>query len=87
MNNATQQFTTRFRICFFSFGKEGANAKNVLPTLIHSILIPLIIGANLLLIFGIIKTKEKAITLSQILFLMLFISDLTTAVVQLPTQV
>ena len=87
MNNATQQFTFRFRICFFSLEKEDANAKNVLLTLTHSILIPLIIGANLLLIFGIIKTKKKAIIPSQILFLTLFVSDLTIGVVQLPTQV
>ena len=43
----------------------------------------LIIGGNLLLISGIIKTKRDKFTSSQILFLTLFLSDLTVAVVQL----
>lgn len=87
MNNDTQQFTNKFRICLFLFEKKVVNAKNVLLTLMHSVLIPLIIGANLLLIFGMIKTKKKAITPSQVLFLTLFLSDLTIGVVQLPTQI
>ena len=87
MKNATQQFTIRFHTCFFVFEDEGENAKNVLLILIHSTLIPLIIFANLLSIFGIIKTKKKGLAPSQILFLTLFISDLTIGVVQLPTQV
>ena len=55
--------------------------------LVYAIFIPLIISANLLSIFGIIKTKRNKFTSSQILFLTLFVSDLTIGVVQLPTQI
>ena len=56
-------------------------------TVIHASLIPLIISANLLSIFGIIKTKRKAFTSSQILFLTLFSSDLSYGAVQIPVQI
>ena len=49
----------------------------------HASLIPFIINANLLLIFGIIKTKQNKFTLSEILLLTLFSSDLTFGLVQL----
>ena len=55
---------------------KDANLKNAM-TAIHAYLIPLIISANFLSIFGIIKTKRKAFTSSQILFLTLFLSDLS----------
>ena len=58
-----------------------------LVTVLHASLIPLIIGANLLLIFGITKTKRKKFTSSQILFLTLFSSDLTYGVVQIPLEI
>ena len=56
-------------------------------TITYASLIPLIVSANLLLIFGIIKTKRNKFMSSQILFLALFMSDLTLGVVQLPIQI
>ena len=52
-------------------------------TILYSCLIPLIICANLLLIIGIIKIKRNKFTSCQILFLILFFSDLIIGVVQL----
>ena len=49
-------------------------------------LIPFVITFNLLLIFGIIKTKRNTFTSSQILFLTLFVSDLTIGMMQIPMQ-
>ena len=51
----------------------------VYPTLILSI-----ITINLLSINGIIKTKKKKLNSSQILFLILFLSDVTIGALQLP---
>ena len=56
-------------------------------TLIHASLIPVIISANFLSIFGIIKTKRNAFTSSQILFLTLFLSALSYGAVQIPVQI
>ena len=53
-------------------------------SVLYSCLIPLTICANLLLIIGIIKIKRNKFTSCQILFLLLFLSDLTIGVVQLP---
>ena len=46
-------------------------------TVIYASLIPLIIAANLLLIFGIIKTRRNKLNSSQALFSTLFVSDLS----------
>ena len=56
-------------------------------TLIYSFLIPLIIGANILSISGIIKTKRNKFTKSQILFIILCLSDLSFGIIQLPYQI
>ena len=64
MNNNTQQFHHKLHDCALIF----ANARNKLLILVYAILIPLIISANLLSIFGIIKTKRNKSTSSQILF-------------------
>ena len=61
--------------------------RNAVPAVICTSLIPVIVGANLLLILGIIKTKETKFTSSQILFIILFLSDMTIGVVQLPVQI
>ena len=53
-------------------------------TVLDSCLIPLIICANLLLVIGIIKIKRHKFISCQILFLILFLSDLIIGVVQLP---
>ena len=84
MNNDTQQFHHNLRECALLI---FANARNKLLILVYTTLIPLIISANLLSIFGIIKTKRNKFTSSQILFLALFVSDLTIGVVQLPINI
>ena len=83
MNNT--QLQHKLQQCALLFRWEDPNIKALL-TVLSSCLIPLIISANLLLIFGIIKTKRNKFTSSQTLFLMLFISDLTFGVVQLPVK-
>ena len=77
MNNTT---------CILLYRTKHANIRNLL-TSIYVSLIPLIIGANLLLIIGLIKTKRGKLTSSQILFSTLFVSDLTFGVVQIPTKI
>ena len=84
MNNT--QLQHKLQQCVLLFRREDPNIKTLL-TVLYSCLIPLIICANLLLIFGIIKTKLNKFTSSQILFLILFISDLTFGVVQLPVKI
>ena len=84
MNNSTKELANRFSQCYTFFRSKDENAENVILTAIHASLIPLIIGANLFSIFGIIKIKRNKFTASQILFLTLFVNDLTVGVVQLP---
>lgn len=83
MNNTTQDLPKKFLECFSLYRTEDGYVKNALLAVIYASIIPLIIGGNLLLISGIIKTKRDKFTSSQILFLTLFLSDLTVAVVQL----
>ena len=88
MNNTTQ-FPQRLPECVLLFGTKDVNnlTQTILLTAVYGSLMPLIIGANLLLIIGLIKTKKKKFTSSQILFLTLFVSDLTFGVVQIPTKI
>ena len=86
MNNKTLQEDSPKCFTLISRSKDS-NMRNELSTVIYAILIPLIICANMLLIIGLTKTKRKKFTSSQILFLTLFVSDLTFGVVQLPTQI
>ena len=85
MNNTTQ-FPQRLPKCILLFRTKHANIR-ILLTAVYGSLIPLIIGANLLLIIGLIKTKRSKFTLSQILFSTLFVSDLTFGVVQIPSKI
>ena len=85
MNNTTQ-FPQRLPKCILLFRTKHANIR-ILLTAVYGSLIPLIIGANLLLIIGLIKTKRGKFTSSQILFSTLFVSDLTFGVVQIPTKI
>ena len=62
---------------FLLFFQEDPNLKVPL-TILYSCLIPLIIYANLVLIIGIFKLKCHNVTSCQILFLILFFSDLIT---------
>ena len=84
--NSTTQFPQRLPKCILFFPIKHANTR-ILLTAVYGSLIPLIIGANLLLILGLIKTKRSKFSLSQILPSKLFVSDLTFGVVQLPTKI
>ena len=81
MNNTTKKLPLSL------LHAEGPDARTIIITVIHASLIPLIISANLLLIFGLMKTRRNNFTPSQILFLTLFLSDLTFGLVQLPFQI
>ena len=56
---------------------KDASVKSKVLAVIYTSLIPLIIVANLLLIFGIIKTRQNKLNSSLVLFSTLFESDLT----------
>ena len=77
------QLQWKFHQYLLLFIQGNPNLK-ILMSVLYSCLIPLIICANLLLIIGIIKIKRNKFTSCQILFLILFLSDLTIGVVQLP---
>ena len=81
MNNTTKKLPLSL------LHAEGADARTIIITIIHASLIPLIISADLLLIFGLMKTRRNNFTPSQILFLTLFLSHLTFGLVQLPFQI
>ena len=87
MNNTEQEHFQKFSdfVSLFITNDENATKNRLIE--IYASLIPLIVSVNLLLIFGIIKTKRNKFTSSQILFLALFMSDLTFGVVQLPIQI
>ena len=87
MNNTEQEHFQKFNdfVSLFITNDENATKNRLIE--IYASLIPLIVSVNLLLIFGIIKTKRNKFTSSQILFLALFMSDLTFGVVQLPIQI
>ena len=87
MRNTTGQSVNELSQCTLLFRTKDGNVRNTLLTVIYTTLIPIIIGANLLLIIGITKTKLNKLSSSQILFLTLFLSDLTFGVVQLPLQI
>ena len=57
MNNTTQ-FPQRLPKCILLFRTKDASIR-ILLTAVYGSLIPLIIGANLLLILGLIKTKKE----------------------------
>ena len=81
MNNTQLQCKPQQDVLLFF--REDPNLQ-ILLTVLYSCLIPLIICANLLLIIGIIKIKRNKFTSCEILFLILFLSDLIIGVVQLP---
>ena len=85
MNNITE-FPHGLAKCVALFRKTDEN-EYILFTAVYGSLIPLIIVANLLLIIGINKTRRSKFTSSQILFSTLFVSDLTIAVVQMPSNI
>ena len=87
MNNTTKIFVNRYGDCFSFFRSLPRNVENISVTAVYACLIPSIIVANLFSIIGIIKTKKNKYTSSQILFLALFLSDMTIGAVQLPLEI
>lgn len=87
MNNTTEQFGKGYTECLSVFRFMDSEVKRPLFTGIYASLTPLIIGANVLLIIGIIKIRQNKFSSSQILFLSLFFSDLSFGVVQIPYQI
>ena len=87
MNNTEEEHFQKFNdfVSLFITNNENATKKRFIK--IYAGSIPLIFSVNLLLISEIIKTKRSKFTSSQILFLVLFMSDLTFGVVQLPIQI
>ena len=85
MNNTTE-FRNGLAKCVALFRKTDEN-EYILFTAVYGSLIPLIIVANLLLIIRINKTIRSKFTSSQILFSTLFVSNLTIAVVQMPSNI
>lgn len=81
MNNTTERFERGYKECFSVFGFIDSEITRPLLTGIYASLIPLITGANVLLITGIAKIKHNKFSSSQILFLTLFLSDLSFGVV------
>ena len=86
MNNTMMPFLHRYPQYILLLQTKDVNVKNKLMSVISASLIPFIVTVNLLLIFGIIKTKRNNFTSSQILFSTLFVSDLTFGVVQISMQ-
>ena len=85
MNNSmSQQKTAECKIISL-INKD--HTENLILTVIPSILTPLVIGFNAALITGIIKIKQHRFTSSQILFIFLFVSDLTFGLTQLPLEI
>ena len=87
MINTTENFTTKPGKCVSLFLSQEKNLENISVTTVYACLIPSIIMANLFSIFGIIKTKKIKYASSQILFLALFLSDLTLGATQLPLEI
>ena len=77
MNKDTQQFHHKLVQCDVLIYQKDANPRNKLLILVYASLFALIIGPNLQSNFGRIKRKRNAFTSMEILFLRLFVSDLT----------
>ena len=85
MNNNTQYRPVPK--CITTFGNRLTSAINISLTSFDAMVIPFIIAANLLSMIGIIKTKRVKFLPSQILFILLFLSDLTFGLLQIPLQI
>ena len=66
---------------------QSSGRINLVLTIIYPILIPMIICANVVLIIGIVKTKRIRFLPLEVLFILLFLSDLTFGIVQLPLNI
>ena len=88
MSNISQNnLTVLPNECMSLHGTRDGRATRLPFTIIYAILIPLIIGANIMAVTGIIKTKGNKFTVAQILFIILFISDLSFGAIQLPLKI
>ena len=87
MNNTTLTLQYSNPQCVLVSPPTDTYVRNQAITAVYATLIPLIITANLLSINGIIKTKRKKLNSSQILFLILFASDMTIGALQLPVGI
>ena len=87
MNNNTSHFySVLTKGCISLQSTRTGKTTKLSFTIIYAILIPFIVSSNLLAIIGIIKTKRNKFTVSQILFIVLFLSDLSLGAIQLPVQ-
>ena len=68
MINSTLQSNVLQRVTLIARTNDS-NLRNQLLNVVYAILIPLMIAANVLVIFGIIKLNRNKFTSSQILFL------------------
>ena len=87
MNNITENFASKPGKYVSLFLSQEKNLKNISVTAVYACLIPSIIMANLFSIIGIFKTKKNKYASSRILFLALFLSDLTIGAIQLPLEI
>lgn len=87
MNNITENFVSKPGKYVSLFLSQEKNLKNISVTAVYACLIPSIIMANLFSIIGIFKTKKNKYASSRILFLALFLSDLTIGAIQLPLEI
>ena len=87
MNNTTLTFQYPKPPCVLIMPTTDTDARKRALTVVYATYIPLIMTANLLCIIAIIQTKLKKLNSSHVLFLTLFVSDLTIGVLQLPLQI
>ena len=87
MNNATLTFQYQKPPCVMAPPFTDSYVTNQVIIAVYATLIPLIITINLLSINGIIKTKRNRFSSSQILFLILFASDMIFGALQLPVGI
>ena len=88
MSNISQNnLTVLPNECISLYGTQAGKATRLPFTITYAILISLIIGANIMAVIEIIKTKRNKFTVPQILFIVLFISDLSFGAIQLPLKI
>ena len=86
MNDTSPFYSVLTKGCISLQGTKVGKPTKLSFTVIYTILIPFIVSSNLLAIIGIIKTKKNKFTVCQILFIVLFLSDLSFGAIQLPVQ-
>ena len=84
MNNTTVTFQYPKPYCIWIAYPKDSDVRTQVLIALYATLTVLIITVNLLSINGIIKTKTDKFNSSQVLFLILFASDMTIGTLQLP---